>query len=146
MAKQHILLALILVLVMNFVGSTSQLSSATPDIKVHQTRALPQKGTIVRKALPRTPATSRSYARLQVFSKYGWRHSEYVCLRDLWEKESHWNHKADNPQSSAYGIPQLLGLKATDPQIQINAGLKYVKQRYGTPCEAWSFWKRHKWY
>ena len=68
--------------------------------------------------------------------------NEYHCLVLLWDKESRWNPRADNPKSTAYGIPQLLKLKAKDPYTQIDLGLKYITHRYKTPCKAWSFHKR----
>jgi hypothetical protein len=67
---------------------------------------------------------------------------EYRCLELLWDKESRWNPRADNPKSTAYGIPQLLKLKATDPYIQIDLGLKYIAHRYGKPCKALAFHKK----
>lgn len=67
---------------------------------------------------------------------------EYRCLELLWDKESRWDPRADNPKSTAYGIPQLLKLKAMDPYIQIDLGLKYIAHRYGKPCNAWSFHKK----
>ena len=68
--------------------------------------------------------------------------NEYQCLVLLWDKESRWNPRADNPKSTAYGIPQLLKLKAKDPYIQIDLGLKYIAHRYGSVCNAWSYHKR----
>jgi len=67
---------------------------------------------------------------------------QYRCLELLWNKESRWDPRADNPRSTAYGIPQLLKLKAIDPYIQIDLGLKYINHRYGTVCKAWSYHKR----
>ena len=63
-------------------------------------------------------------------------HNEYLCLEKLWTLESQWNPKSKNKKSSAYGIPQLLNLKTKDPYKQIDAGLKYIAHRYGTPCRA----------
>ena len=34
----------------------------------------------------------------------------------------------------------------TNGETQIRWGLKYIQQRYGTPANAWEFWKQHKWY
>jgi hypothetical protein len=67
---------------------------------------------------------------------------EYRCLELLWDKESRWDPRADNPKSTAYGIPQLLKLKAKDPYIQIDLGLKYIKHRHLTPCKALAFHKK----
>jgi len=64
---------------------------------------------------------------------------QYRCLELLWDKESRWNPRADNPKSTAYGIPQLLKLKAKDPYIQMDLGLKYIKHRHLTPCKALAF-------
>ena len=66
-------------------------------------------------------------------------HNEYLCLEKLWYLESKWNYRADNKRSSAYGIPQLLKLKTNDPYKQIDAGLKYIAHRYGTPCKALAY-------
>ena len=67
---------------------------------------------------------------------------EYRCLEILWNKESRWDPRADNPKSSAYGIPQLLKLKEKDPYKQIDLGLKYITHRHSTPCQAWEHHKR----
>lgn len=63
------------------------------------------------------------------------------CIDKLWMKESRWNSKANNKKSTAFGIPQILGLKTKDPYKQIERGLEYISYRYGTPCKAWKFWK-----
>jgi hypothetical protein len=66
---------------------------------------------------------------------------EFICLNALWTKESNWSSLAKNKRSSAMGIPQLLNLKEKDPFNQIDLGLKYIGSRYGTPCNAWAFFK-----
>ncbi len=63
------------------------------------------------------------------------------CIDKLWMRESRWSSKANNKKSTAFGIPQILGLKTKDPYKQIERGLEYIRYRYGTPCEAWKFWK-----
>lgn len=85
--------------------------------------------------------TPREYARSASRSS-----RDYACLVSLWQRESNWNHKADNPKSSAYGIAQLLGETSKDPYKQIDKGLKYIKHRYGSACKAWAFWQKHGWY
>jgi hypothetical protein len=81
--------------------------------------------------------------------------SQFPCLDKLWTKESHWNYKAENTSSGAYGIPQALpGSKMasegsdwkTNPATQIKWGLGYIKGRYGTPCSAWSHSQDTGWY
>ena len=73
-------------------------------------------------------------------------HNEYLCLEKLWYLESRWNPRAANKHSTAYGIPQLLKLKTNNPYKQIDAGLKYIAHRYGKPCQALTFHKKHGYY
>jgi hypothetical protein len=97
---------------------------------------------------------SRSYAQEEA-TKYGWGASQFECLNKLWERESNWRHTADNPKSSAYGIPQALpGSKMasegsdweTNPKTQIRWGLRYIDQRYSNPCNAWQHFTKKNWY
>jgi hypothetical protein len=71
---------------------------------------------------------------------------EFICINALWTKESNWSKTSKNKRSSAYGIPQLLNLKETDPYKQIDKGLIYIKSRYSTACNAWSFYKAKGYY
>ncbi len=100
------------------------------------------------KADPRTLAQA-------LMPHFGFSSSEFGCLNDLWNSESGWNVHADNPSSSAYGIPQALpGSKmasagpdwAGNAETQIRWGLGYIRSSYGTPCSAWSFKESHGWY
>ena len=92
----------------------------------------------------------QSYA----LGKLGGNTAQSSCLNQLWQKESGWNPKAQNPSSTAYGIPQFLNstwagtgiAKTSDPYRQIDAGLVYIQKRYGTPCKAWAYWQSHRWY
>lgn len=87
----------------------------------------------------------KAYAALKM-KEYGWDKEELGCLKKLWGKESAWNHLADNPNSSAFGIAQMLGEKSDDPFIQIRNGLRYIEHRYDKPCNAWKYWRSHNWY
>lgn len=80
---------------------------------------------------------------------------EFSCLDSLWTKESGWNPQARNPSSGAYGIPQALpGSKMAEfgddweynPRTQIEWGLWYIGNRYGTPCGAWAHSQSNGWY
>ena len=76
-------------------------------------------------------------------------YKEFICLEKLWTKESNWRPKAKNKHSSAYGIPQLLKMKETNPYKQIDLGLKYIaKHRVykGDVCKALSHHRKHGWY
>lgn len=90
-----------------------------------------------------------------LLADFGWSDSQFSCLDSLWTKESNWTVNADNPSSSAYGIPQALpGSKmssagsdwATNPVTQITWGLGYIQDRYGSPCSAWGHSQSHNWY
>lgn len=84
----------------------------------------------------------------------GWDDSHWGSLDALVTHESGWNPTAQNPTSTAYGLFQFLdatwagvgGSKTSDPDLQIEYGLRYVKNRYGSPKGAWSFWQDHHWY
>jgi hypothetical protein len=99
-------------------------------------------------------ADPRDIARAML-PEFGFSDAEFSCLDALYMSESGWNPHADNPSSSAYGIPQALtggthdDLPAdymTNPASQIRWGLQYIKNSYGTPCAAWSFKQSHQWY
>jgi hypothetical protein len=90
-----------------------------------------------------------------LLSEFGFGQDQFGCLDSLYVSESGWRVDADNPTSSAYGIPQALpGSKmasagadwATNPVTQIRWGLGYIQDRYGSPCSAWSFKQGHNWY
>jgi hypothetical protein len=87
----------------------------------------------------------RKYAQNQ-FGKFNWSDEQMSCLGKLWGKESGWNHLADNPHSTAFGVAQMLGEDSLLISVQIDRGLRYVEHRYGSPCVAWQFWQRNKWY
>jgi len=80
--------------------------------------------------------TYKIYAHIKLMDT-----KEFICVNYLWNRESNWNPKAKNKKSSAMGIPQLLNMKETDPFKQIDLGLKYIKARYSTACNAWAFFK-----
>lgn len=81
---------------------------------------------------------------------------QFQCLDYVLTRESHWNSKAKNPNSSAKGIGQLLndtyrniGMKhSTDSRAQLIATLAYISRWYGSagPCGAKAHWLKHKWY
>ncbi|WP_340540983.1 lytic transglycosylase domain-containing protein [Nocardioides sp. GXZ039] len=99
-------------------------------------------------------ADPRDIARA-LLAEFGFGADQFSCLDSLYIRESNWNPYADNPSSSAYGIPQALpGSKmasagadwATNPVTQIRWGLGYIQDRYGSPCGAWGHSQSHGWY
>jgi hypothetical protein len=104
-----------------------------------------------RKKLEGTP---KEVAR-NLLPDHGWGDGQFSCLEKLWNKESRWRVDADNPSSSAYGIPQALpGNRMasygsdwrTNPVTQIKWGLDYIETRYGSPCSAWAHSQGSGWY
>ena len=85
--------------------------------------------------------------------EYGFSLDQFSCLDQLYVSESDWQIDADNPTSSAYGIPQALTetheMPAgyfTSAEVQIRWGLDYIRDSYGTPCNAWAFKQGNNWY
>ncbi|MFE5334501.1 G5 domain-containing protein [Isoptericola sp. NPDC056573] len=106
---------------------------------------------------PKTPSYSGSTRSIgkQMAAARGWSGEQWSCLESLWTKESGWNASAANPSSGAYGIPQSLpGSKMasagsdwqTNPATQIEWGLGYIADVYGTPCGAWGHSQSVGWY
>jgi flagellar biosynthesis GTPase FlhF len=100
-------------------------------------------------------ATSYSIAQLQAMARQIVPSGQFQCFSNIVDHESDWNYKAVNPSSGAYGMFQALpGSKMssvgadwrTNPATQIKWGLNYMNDRYGSPCEAWSFWQANNWY
>jgi len=85
--------------------------------------------------------TIKDYAAVLVDDKY-----QMSCLNKLYSKESAWNAEAVN--GSHYGIPQGRSeyLKTALPEQQIQWGLKYIDERYGSPCNAWAFFQKNNYH
>lgn len=98
--------------------------------------------------------TPKEVAR-NLLADHGWTLSQWRCLDKLWTRESRWRVDADNPTSSAYGIPQALPGRRmaeygkdwrTNPVTQIKWGLDYIQDAHGSPCAAWAHSERKGWY
>ncbi|MCW2767690.1 MAG: secreted protein [Nocardioides sp.] len=110
------------------------------------------------RAMTRTENLSAADPRViaqALLPEFGYSQDQFSCLDSLWTRESGWRVNADNPSSTAYGIPQALpGSKmssagadwATNPVTQIRWGLGYIKDRYGSPCSAWSHSQSYNFY
>jgi hypothetical protein len=105
-------------------------------------------------APPPNPGTAQAIA-YRLLPTFGFSASgQYGCLNNIFSRESGWRYNAYNA-SGAYGIPQALpGSKMamfgadwqTNPATQIKWGIWYMKNRYGSPCNAWAFWQANGWY
>ena len=97
-----------------------------------------------------TPEYAKWYAYNRMHA-YGWPVAQMTaCLRPMWIGESHWQYGEITGQY--VGIPQTTIGVANDygftesayrntPEVQVEVGLKYIRDRYSTPCAAWKFWK-----
>lgn len=103
----------------------------------------------------RIPDGARLIAKEMVTNQYGWSDSQFSCLNKLWTKESNWRYQARNKTSGAHGIAQALPATKmeaigtdwrTNPVTQITWGLKYISERYETPCMALRKYNRSRWY
>ncbi len=110
-----------------------------------------------RQALVATAKTNPKGAAMSIMGDFGFGAGQWGCLEQLWTGESNWNYKAWNAGSGAGGIPQALPASKmssagadwqTNPVTQIKWGLGYIKNVYGSPCNAWSQWQSRSphWY
>lgn len=89
---------------------------------------------------------AKRIGRQEALARYKSEH-EWKSLFALWDRESRWDYTANNPRSSAYGIPQLLKMDEGTPMArQIELGLKYIEHRYDLPSKALAFHNRNGWY
>lgn len=120
--------------------------------------AVPSPPPVVVPSIPggavNDPAGAKAYASGRL-GAFGWGQDQFQCLSQLWTKESGWLTTATNASSGAYGIAQALppGKYAsagsdwlTSYRTQIEWGLGYIRDRYGSPCAAWSHSVSLNWY
>jgi hypothetical protein len=146
--------------IIGLMVSLNPMSSINPVMAAEQavhfkTRVVtPSRVTPVMQIAIKTKDDYKTYAFQQVLA-HKWSSDQFMCLEDLWTKESNWNPLSTNPSSGAHGIPQALpavkmastGSDYTwSAKTQINWGLKYITSRYSNPCRAWYHWKHRGWY
>lgn len=124
-------------------------------VQVPQDEIIAIGSLVIPATTPAQQGSNRELGQRLAAELYGWAGDEWLCLDNLWSRESGWRHTAENKSSGAYGIPQALpGDKMapfgadwrTNPDPQIRWGLSYIQGRYGTPCGAWSHFLRKNWY
>ena len=88
------------------------------------------------------PTHYKQYAFIQLNHSF----TEFYCLDELYHRESRWNPKARN--GSHYGIPQGRSkyLATVDGYKQVEWGIKYNLNRYGSMCNALDHFKRKGWH
>ena len=101
-----------------------------------------------------TVAQAQAYAA-GAAAQRGWTGNDWDCLVKLWNRESRWLWYAENASSGAYGIPQSLPADKMaafganyrdDAAVQIDWGLWYIAQAYGSPSKAWQKSEQIGWY
>jgi len=101
-----------------------------------------------------TVAQAQAYAA-GAAAQRGWTGNDWDCLVKLWNRESRWLWYAENASSGAYGIPQsrpadkMAAFGANyrdDAAVQIDWGLWYIAQTYGSPSKAWQHSEQIGWY
>lgn len=149
---------------------TTSVKKATPTkkkttkkkvVKKKVTKKKAKKKVVKKKAIKTTKYNYRynvgeiqSYAHSLVL-QYGWSEADYQALVLLWNRESSWNPYAVN--GNACGIPQAKPCSKmakigrdyrTNWKVQVMWGLDYIKNRYGTPSEAYRKFLERKphWY
>jgi hypothetical protein len=137
------------------ISLTAAILVASPAAANAANRDLPRPSRSEAPARFGTVEYSQWYAKQAAAIRYGWKGKQFKALLTIWYHESSWNYKAVNRSSGAWGIPQALPATkmrthGTDyrknPETQIDWGLDYIQERYGTPVKAWAFWQRHHWY
>ncbi|MGY0023646.1 transglycosylase SLT domain-containing protein [Streptomyces sp. cg35] len=81
--------------------------------------------------------------------------AQFRCFDNIVSRESGWNPNATNSSTGAYGLVQALPANKmasagsdwkTNPETQIEWGVNYMNDRYGSACGAWSHWQANGWY
>lgn len=73
---------------------------------------------------------------------------EASCLFKIALKESNVRYDAINRSSGASGAWQFMNYKVRElsPLQQVEWAVRYAETRYGSPCQAWGFWKENYWW
>lgn len=135
------------------LGSLTAANGAMPDaarLLPAATKPTPTpKPTDARTAAAQRASRNRDLGQAMAAAA-GWTGREWTCLNTLWQRESNWDHKAENANTGAYGIPQNITGGYTQyrryAREQIEWGIRYIDSRYGTPCKALAHSNRKGWY
>ena len=89
-----------------------------------------------------------------IFGTAAFGEEQVPALLELVQKESSFQNNVKNKRSTAYGLFQFLDStwenygyeKTSDPITQTEAGVAYIKSRYGSPSNALEFHRQNGWY
>jgi len=93
--------------------------------------------------------TLKGYAKQKVQTL--WTNRQWPCMKQIVWLESRWQPDAYNPNTTAYGLGQLIGSRKYlqgKPYKQITKMMQYIAHRYPTDlaCEALAHHHRWAWY
>ncbi|MFF8292498.1 transglycosylase SLT domain-containing protein [Streptomyces sp. NPDC016309] len=132
-----------------FRSLASRFSARPKSIAAGAAVLLGATGAVLGTTGPASAASAQDIAKKMVPA------GQYQCFSKIVEHESGWNPSATNASSGAYGLVQALPASKmssagadwkTNPATQIEWGLDYMNDRYGSPCGAWNFWQSNGWY
>jgi hypothetical protein len=96
-------------------------------------------------------AANKKLMQQMAQAMYGWGvGSQWRDLDTLEMHEAGYNNLAQNPHSTAFGMGQFLdttwkgfGPKTSNPKLQAQYMLEYIKGKYGSPSKAWAQYYDH---
>ncbi|MEW2388438.1 lytic transglycosylase domain-containing protein [Streptomyces venezuelae] len=112
--------------------------------------AAPAQAATPTTAKAAAPASAKAIAKKKIPDP-----AQFAAFDKIVSHESGWNPSATNSSSGAYGLVQALPASKmasagsdwkTNPETQIEWGLKYMNDRYGSPVDAWNHWQANGWY
>ncbi|MGW0080670.1 aggregation-promoting factor C-terminal-like domain-containing protein [Streptomyces sp. NPDC003393] len=133
----------------------AEAEKAAKEAKEREEREKAASRSATRDASSFSVQSSYTVAQIQAMARQMVPSGQFQCFSNIVNHESSWNYRAVNASSGAYGLFQALpaGKYAsagadwrTNPATQIKWGLNYMNSRYGSPCQAWSFWSANHWY
>jgi len=126
-------------------------------VPIEEQKALPttiEASRVAPEGVAKAPSPTSNKELLAQKGKEVFGESEVEPLLALVQRESNFRHTAQNPTSTAYGLFQFLdstwkglgAVKTTDPEKQIELGIKYIQKRYGTPSKAIAYHNQYNSY
>ena len=134
-----------IILVLMFIFAWTFPLTHDVQVEVNIGKSLP-KQEIRTQATWKEKQYNKSMAMEYARAGWGWDKRQRDCVFRLFMEESRFDHLADNPKSTAFGIGQVLKETSKEPEIQVLKAYKYIEHRYSTPCRALAHHLRKNWY
>jgi hypothetical protein len=131
-----------IVLILMFIFAWTFPLTHNVEVKVNIGKPLVKQTQATYEQKQRNKVMAMRYAK----AGWNWDLKQRRCAYSLFMKESKFDHLADNPRSTAFGIGQVLKERSKQPDIQILNAYKYISHRYHTPCRALSHHNHRNWY